>query len=344
MARETQLQNLQDRRRGVVEKALGLQEAYARLSEDSAVKYAIGAMQPIEKRYTEITLEEGSRVRRQLEDGLARRNIPVAFRFQGSTTNDTHIKAYSDIDLLTLHLAYHDLEPPLRPSTPYAGDPASDLKELRQAAIGVLANAFPEVMVDASGSKALALSGGSLRRDVDVVIGNWWNNIEYEQTSLEAFRGVRIYDAHSQQRIGNKPFLHNLRIAEKDARCGGGLRKVCRLLKSLKYDAQPEVPMSSYDLVSLAYAMSEQQLTTENGADLQLVANTEEFLRVLRGSEQLRSQMYVPNGMRKVFCAEGATIDGLKALHAEVAQLLADIHQGLARSFKKLESSRILLG
>lgn len=344
MARETQLARLQDRRRGTIEKAFNVQEAFARLPEDSAVKYAIGAMQPIEPRYTEITIEEGTRVQRQLEQGLRARQIPVSFRFQGSTTNDTHIKAYSDIDLLALHEAYHDLEHPLKATSPYAGNPTDDLKLLRSSAIRILGDAFPEVTVDTNGSKAIALSGGSLRRAVDVVVGNWWNGADYVRTNDESYRGVRVYDAHTELRIGNKPFLHNKLITDKDSRLAGGLRKVCRLLKQLKYDAQPEVPMSSYDLVSVAYAMPETLLAVDRGADLLLVANAEEFLRLLCNNEPLRSQLCVPNGMRAIFGGDGATVEGLRAIHAEVAGLLADIRQGLARSFKKLESARILLG
>jgi hypothetical protein len=45
--------------------------------------------------------------------------------------------------------------------------------------------------------------------------------------------------------------------------------------------------------------------------------------------------------MRKVFCAEGASEAGLKGISIAVDTLVAEIEQGLGKSFRKLAEARI---
>ena len=59
-------------------------------------------------------------------------------------------------------------------------------------------------------------------------------------------------DLNCLEEVRNKPFMHNYNINDKDVKTGG-LRKVIRLLKTLKYDAEKDVKISSYDIASLAY-------------------------------------------------------------------------------------------
>ena len=61
----------------------------------------------------------------------------------------------------------------------------------------------------------------------------------------------------------------------------------------------------------------------------------------LNNNRTQAAELYVPNGTRKVFTDRGATYHGLAELHREVAGLLNDINQGLARSFRKLNEARI---
>ena len=184
-----------------------LNEAYSRLEEDEAIKYAIGAMQEIDPAYTQNTFKEGYRVENQLNTRLNRESKIAEFCFQGSVMCDTHIKAYSDIDLVTLTNKFYTLEPPLVPTSPYTGDALEDLKNLRKICAEELKSAFPEAHLDESKSKALSLEGGSLRRKVDIVIGSWWDTVDYNRTNLEHFRGINVLDLHHNCRINNKPFL-----------------------------------------------------------------------------------------------------------------------------------------
>ena len=99
----------------------------------------------------------------QLADGFRRVRLSVQFDYQGSVTNDTHIRVYSDVDLLTVEQrSYHAVEPPsIQPLPPYLnGDPTSDLKEIRRKTTEILRSAFPATTVDQSKGKCPKYFGG----------------------------------------------------------------------------------------------------------------------------------------------------------------------------------------
>lgn len=314
-----------------------LNEVYKRLTQSDSVKYVLGAMQPIDPEYTKATYSEGERVWNQLDNAL---NINCVLRYQGSVTNDTHIKAKSDIDLLTILTKFYDLEPPQTPSSPYQGDPLQDLIDLRDEEISILDRVFPEVVVDSSGGKSIALEGGSLRRKIDVVPSNWYNTNLYAEKGDEIYRGVKILDVHKNIKIGNTPFLHNAFIEMKDNNVNGGLRKAARLMKSLKYDTEA-IDVSSYDIVSIAYNMDNDLLNFAPELELALLESCGQYCERLLANDALRVGILVPDGSRTIFKDGHATKAGLEALTRELNSLRNDVMTENSRSFQKLADARI---
>jgi len=243
-------------------------EAYRDIAQSDSVKYVIGAMQPIDPEYTKNTYKQAERVRSQLENRLT---DSCEYKYQGSVTNDTHIKAKSDIDLLVIIDKFFSLENPQVPTSPYKGDPLKDLLNLRKEAEDALESAFPQADVDKTGSKSISIEGGSLTRKVDVVPSNWYNTNKYAETGNDIYRGVKILDTSVPTRLANTPFLHNAWIDHKDANTDGGMRKACRLMKSLKYDSE-KIELSSYDIVSIAFNISDANLLIPKGGELQILA------------------------------------------------------------------------
>jgi tRNA nucleotidyltransferase (CCA-adding enzyme) len=77
-------------------------ENFSASSSQREFSYLVDAMQPIDPDYTKKTFDEGERVKAMLLEHLPSQ-YQVTFDYQGSVTSDTHIRAYSDIDLLALH-------------------------------------------------------------------------------------------------------------------------------------------------------------------------------------------------------------------------------------------------
>ena len=320
-----------------IHNAQQLNEVYKRLTQSDSVKYVLGAMQPIDPAYTKATYAEGERVWNHLDKALSQ---DCVLRYQGSVTNDTHIKAKSDIDLLTITTEFFSLELPQTPSHPYEGDPLQDLIDLRNEEIKILDSAFPEVTVDSSGGKSICLEGGSLRRKIDVVPSNWYNTNLYAEHGEEVYRGVKILDAKNKTRIGNTPFLHNAFIELKDNRVNGGLRKAARLMKSLKYDTE-NINLSSYDIVAIAYNMDDELLNFRGEMELALLESCSQYCKRLLWDDTLRASISVPDGHRAVFKDGHATKLGLAAMVRELNTLRDDVMTENARSFQKLADARV---
>jgi hypothetical protein len=314
-----------------------LNEAYRSISQSDSVRYVIGAMQPIDPEYTKNTYAEGERVCNQLQKRLSEK---CDYEYQGSVTNDTHIKARSDIDILVLTKKYETLEDPQVPSNPYKGNPIQDLIDLRAESISSLESAFPEATVDSSGAKSVAIEGGSLRRKIDVVPSNWFNTNKYAEKKQQMYRGVQILDAKNKTRLKNTPFLHNAWIAHKDGNTNGGLRKAARLMKSLKYDTE-SIDLSSYDIVSIAFNIPEADLNLPKNMELAILDSCHNFCMELQNNSYKRGALDVPDGHRKIFTDGHATLNGLNQLTSALGDLVNDVLRENARSFRKLAEARV---
>ena len=119
---QERLRNLKNRRTDiefVIEKSAEekfsisnyLTEAYEKVQEKDVYKYFLGAMEEVDKIYTENTFTEAERIQNQL-DKIKTVELDFVYRYQGSVSNNTHIKAHSDIDILVILDKFITLESP----------------------------------------------------------------------------------------------------------------------------------------------------------------------------------------------------------------------------------------
>jgi hypothetical protein len=217
-------------------------------------------LKPIDAKYTARLEEQGERVINQLTKRLALDYPLLEFRRQGSVSNKTHIRYYSDVDVLVIIDKYVTLtlEHPQKPAFPYTGNPIDDLTKLRADCVRELTGAFPKVEIDNSGSTCVSLSGGSLICKVDVVPSNWYDTNDYASSKLEHARGIQVFNREEKERKLNRPFLFNHRIDTNDKSRMGLTRMLIRLLKTVKADSEEEgntVDFSSFDICSIVYRM-----------------------------------------------------------------------------------------
>ena len=266
-------------------------------------KYLIGAIKPVDKKYTDRLIEQGDRVENQLQKRIVDIYPDIEFRRQGSVSNLTHIKYYSDVDVLVIIDKFFTLEPPQVPQNPYKGEPKNDLLELRQKCYQELNLAFPKVNIDNTGSTSLSLEGGSLVCKVDVVPSNWYDTNDYSRYKLEHFRGIMILNKDEMERKKNFPFLFNFRIDEKDKQCNSTVRMLIRLLKTLKADANEgnEVDLSSYDICSIAYRIPNDFLYFKLNEPLDIIRNFLLWMEKIINDSNIRSSLKVVDDSRLIF-------------------------------------------
>ncbi len=294
--------------------------------------YALGAMQEVGAEYTRVSVEEADRVATLIKPRLAQRGIPADFRLQGSVPLNVHIRRVSDVDLLALDTSHttFELGAMARAST-YLYTPARSssavLSNLRQQVVSSLRDAFPLANVDSGNAKAVSISGGSLRRFVDVVPSHWHDTLDYQTSHVERDRGVTILNARTGATINNLPFLHIFRVIERCSGTYGGLRKAIRLCKQVKADMEADgrtVPLPSFDIAGLMYHADMAALRYGKASELAILAETQRHLDFLATNRGHASQLVTPDGLRRIL-DDDKKFEGLSSLSVEIDDLLRQV-------------------
>lgn len=346
---ENRLTSLKNRRQGTAERdriEKGLYsfagdhrptEAHEKLHENAAIKYVIGAMAAVSSESTRISKEEGERVASTLISLLRTSGINAEFKMQGSVALDVHIEGHSDVDMLILKTDVITIQGPALPGTGYfdASDtrPMVDIiAELRKQSEDKLKSRYHAADVNTSGNKSIALSGGSLKRKVDIVPSGWHDTHDYQRTKLDYFRAVKIYDKGNHTLIENKPFLHIKRVNDRNTLYEGNLKKAVRLMKNIiadmpDYKKNVTKGLTSYDIAGIAFAMNE-GLNCSQYFPLALLENLRSYLLVLTYLEEPRASLMVPDESRKIFNTE-AKVDALRILYEEINHLAIAVQKAI---------------
>lgn len=344
---DDRLVKLKDRRQGTaerdrLEKGISIfnldfrtNENYEQLNENSAIKYVIGSMAAVSKESTDISIAEGERVATTLIGLLETARVSTEFKMQGSVALDIHIEGYSDVDMLILKKGIVGVETPTIGNYSKPSDPRSLLEivqEIRTESEAKLTSRYHAAEVNCNGSKSIALSGGSLKRQIDIVPSCWYDSLRYQQTLMEHDRPVKIYDKSNHCFIENSPFLHIKRVNDKDEQYGGNLKKVIRLMKNIRadmpdYKKRTAKALSSYDLAGIAYHMNDDLLCSQY-LPLALLERVRRYLSLLVSSQAMRDLIYVPDDTRKVF-NEDPKFAALVTLFDEVDALAKAIQKAI---------------
>lgn len=236
-------------------------------------RYVYLAMMAVDENYTSKTKEAGQRVKTHLQEGGL---TDVSYHYQGSVMTDTHIRGYSDIDLLVICEKYYSYDsvnikrileshnPSYNYSevsklrvvdnaSPYTGNVYDDLRTIRVQSERILSRKY--VKCDTSHPKAIKITNQDLHRDVDIVTASWYddvNSIINDQSIT--YRGIQVYDKVANIRCAaDYPFLSIERINTKSANTGGRLKRMIRFLKNIKADSKQKINLSSFDINAICY-------------------------------------------------------------------------------------------
>ncbi|MBB3398824.1 hypothetical protein [Rhizobium sp. BK060] len=310
-----------------------LEEGWQKRAKDQPyTRYCLGAMQEVDKDYTRISVETAERVGKQLLEGLQALDIPVEFRLQGSVPLNVHIRGVSDVDLLTLETSFliyqnNGQKAQSGAYTPTNKSSLSVLSTLRTEAEKILKVKYPAATIDTTGGKAIAVSGGSLPRPVDVVPSHWYDTVDYQASGLERDRGVYILDKKVPTTLSNYPFLHIHRINQQDIAAAAGLKKAIRLCKNVKNDAIEDgkkIVFPSFDIASTMYHCDLAGLRAGAYYELAVLAETQRFLDELYHSSEKAKSLWVPDGSRRIFDTD-EKYEGLRSLSVEMDDLAKEV-------------------
>jgi hypothetical protein len=311
-----------------------LAESWQKRAEKPYTKYALGSMQEVGPDYTRISIETAERVGKQLHENLTAQGMPVDFRLQGSVPLNVHIRGVSDVDLLTIDDSFFVYDTTGRWAVsgavyrlPATRTSIGVLTSLRSECEKILKVKYPAATVDTSGAKAIAISGGSLARPVDVVPSHWFDCVSYQTTAQECDRGVTILNKKVPTTINNWPFLHIKGINAQDVASLGTLKKAIRLCKNVKSDAiedGKEILLPSFDIAAAMYHADLTKLQLGSFYELAILAETQRHLDYLTMNEEAAMRLTTPDGSRKIFDNRDK-LTGLRRLSMEMDDLLKEV-------------------
>jgi hypothetical protein len=304
------------------------------------VKYVYESMEPVGDEYTQKTYTEAARVENQIKAGIASSKgviKEVAFEYQGSVPLNTHIKVHSDLDILVVQDRFYYGVPFVAPRIDYLGKPFEELKELRSNIFDRLTSSFPAAAVRNKKPKCIEISGGSLKRKFDILICSRFNTKEYVDTRAHNHKAISLYNLDSNNCQEDHPFSHMYEVDKKDTNISvrGNLRRIVRLLKSIKMDADVEVNLSSFMITSIMFHMDNNKFNVGNDKLSELLVNTSLHLNEVITDEALRKSLRSPNKKEPLFPdSDNSVLSEVKKLKSALDIVIED----LADDFKDMSS------
>jgi hypothetical protein len=319
----------------------------ATISYSEVLTYIRLAMKGVEPEYTQRTKDAGEKVKQHLSDNLTN----VVFRYQGSVMTDTHIKGFSDIDLLTITDKFYSYDAnnakeiianPDRKSkyyqssiekiqreidlSSYKGDPLQDLRELRRDCESVLTDVYE--ICDTSKPKSIKVKNKSLNREIDVVIANWYDDVMAIINDKGDYRGIQIYNKSLDKRENaDYPFLSIKRINEKSADTNGRLKKMIRFLKNSKANSDHSIDLNSFDINAICYDIKVELYQTLSFYELIPIIYNQ--LKAICTEQKKSDSIVSVDGREYIFKYSPQKMENLKKLLAEVESVFADLKKAI---------------
>ena len=306
-------------------------EGYRNKTRSRSFQYALVSMQQVDAQYTAVSYREAERVAKQIDAGLLQRGKAVTVELQGSLPLNVHLRRVSDVDMLVWPLTFFVFDTYGVAASSYTVSTAtavSQIASLRSECCSVIRSAFPAAKVDDSGAKCVTVSEGSLLREIDVVPSVLYKTATYQKTNNSDERGVQIYDKKAYELITNFPFKVRALINAKDTRTGGGCKKAIRLLKNMKEDSDTSIALSSFNIMSIVYAMQDSDLVHLPYYEGKIVASLQNWFFTLAHDEKYLMGLDTVDGSRKI--VESATdVAAVSQMSDELSTLLLRIAQEL---------------
>lgn len=306
-------------------------KGYRTKTRSKNFQYALVSMQEVDAQYTAISYREAERVAKQVDSGLLKRGRMVTVELQGSLPLNVHLRRVSDVDMLVWPFSFFVFDNYGVAASSYTistNNAVSEISSLRSECCSVTRSAFPAAKVDDSGAKCITVSEGSLLREIDVVPSVLYKTWAHQRTNNDEDRGVQIYDKKAYKLITNYPFKVRALINAKEVRTGGGCKKAIRLLKNMKEDSDASIALSSFNIMSLVYAMQDSDLVHLSYYEGKVVASLQNWFYSLANDETYLRSLDTVDGSRKIV-QSAVDITAVKQMSDELTTLVLRIAQEL---------------
>ncbi len=321
----------------------------ATIAYSDVLTYIRIAMKGVEPEYTQKSIDAGDRVKSHLSGGLKQ----VTYKYQGSVMSNTHIKAFSDIDLLVITDKFYQpdttafraiLDTPEKKSqyyqssieklqreidcASYTGNALEDLREIRLTSEQILSINYQSH--DLTKPKAIKIKNLSLNREVDVVVANWYDDTLSVLYDKGDYRGIQVYNKETQSREkADFPFLSIKRINERGTETNGRLKKMIRFMKNCKANSDHDIDLSSFDINAICYDIKVSAYL--NVSFYELVPILYNQIKSICIDSSHSDNVVSVDGREYIFRYSPTKLSNLRLLLAEIESIFNDL-RGAARS------------
>jgi len=316
------------------------------ISYSEVLTYVRLAMKSVEPEYTKKSKDAGERVKEHLSKELKN----VSFKYQGSVMTNTHIKGYSDIDLLTISESFYQPDkgsirrllnnaeerirffsslPKLEKEVSgnsYQGNALEDLKSLRIDSENILRQIYTNC--ETHKPKSIKIKNLSLNREVDVVIANWFDDIKSVINDKGEYRGIQVYNKITNSREdADFPFLSIKYINEKNSLTNGRLKKMIRFLKNSKANSSFDIDLNSFDINAICYDIKTKEY--QNLSFYELVPVIYNQMKKIANDNIFADNLVSVDGKEYIFRGNNSKKDNLRKLLAEIEEIFIDLKNTL---------------
>jgi hypothetical protein len=321
------------------------------ISKSDVLVFTRTAMKGVEPEYTAKSIEAGEKVKNHLKSVLS----DVDYKYQGSVMTNTHIKGYSDIDLLTITNNFHTSEvtrvkqilenydqrqrfndDSIRKLESennlgfYHGDSLNDLLVNRLESERKMQETYRDC--NTGQPKAIKIKNLSLHREVDIVIANWYDDVRSIINNKGENRGVQIYNKKEHAKgKADYPFLSISRINDKSSLTKGRLKKMIRFLKHCKAESLLQIGLTSFDINAICYAIEVQDYADLSFYDLVPILYLQ--LKRINEDSNYADKLMSVDGREHIFRFDSEKKENLKQMLAEVEGIYFDL----------LESKKVII-
>ncbi|GGF27009.1 hypothetical protein [Hymenobacter cavernae] len=297
------------------------------------------AMKGVPPEYTRRSRLAGERVKDHLSS-----LTNVSFRYQGSVMTNTHIIANSDIDLLTISDKFYywdassakkaineNIYPAWQSEklnrefnySSYTGNVLDDLHNLRMDCERILSDKYS--VCNIAKPKSIKIRNLDLKRDVDVVIANYYDDVlAILNDKIADYRGIQVYNKDTRTRgIPDYPFLSISRINSRGDETVGRIKKMIRFLKNLKAKSKADIILSSFDFNAICYEINPDSY--KNLAFYELVPVLYRQTKSLSQNKWHSDSLMSVDGREPIFLNNPEKLSSLQAIHYEISIVYNDL-------------------
>jgi hypothetical protein len=305
-------------------------------------------MKSVGQEYTDKTIQAGSMVKQHLKTGLT----DVDYEYQGSVMTNTHIKGYSDIDLVCIsskfytytrlqvqnYLQDYSLRSNLSEAairrleaentgSSYAGNGIEDLKKIRLDSEAILSRQYDKC--NTTHPKAIKITNQNLRRDVDIVTAGWYDDVQAIINGKGTYRGIALYNkATNTQERPDYPFTCIQLINDRGTYTGQRLKKMIRFLKNVRSISDKNIDLSSFIINAICYNISTG--TYLNASENTLVDILHAELHKICNSRTYADSIVSVDGREYIYKNNTQAWSETHKLYQEINQICVDLHNVVA--------------